>query len=98
MAIGGNVYNTYNPNLKIESDERWIVDPKEWIMWTQLRFLDYIKYFLYLSIIITIIFQQELRALKYATSMIISTRRILLATDDLINKGGKLIYPSQILY
>jgi len=25
--------------------------------------------------------------------MIISTRRILLATDDQTNKGGKLIYP-----
>ena len=29
----------------------------------------------------------------YTTSMIISTRRILLATDDRTNKGGKLIYP-----
>ena len=57
---------------------------------TQLRFLDYIKYFLYPFVIITIISQKELRALRYATSMIISTRRILLATDDRINKMGKL--------
>jgi len=28
---------------------------------TQLRFFDYIKYFLYLSVIITIIFQQEVK-------------------------------------
>ena len=62
-------------------------------MWTQLRLFDYVSKFLYPSVIMTIIFQQELRALKYATSMIISTRRILLATDDQINKGGKLIYP-----
>jgi hypothetical protein len=60
---------------------------------TQLRFLDYINKFLYPSVIIAIIFQQKLRALRYTTSMIISTRRILLATDDPTNKEGKLIYP-----
>ena len=54
---------------------------------TQLRFLDYIKYLLYPFEIITITFQKELRALRYATSMIISTRRILLATDDQIKEG-----------
>ena len=31
--------------------------------------------------------------MRYTTSMIISTRRILLATDEPINKGEKLICP-----
>jgi len=58
---------------------------------TQLRFLDYINKILYPFVIITTIFQKELRALRYATSMIISTRRILLATDDRINKMGDFV-------
>lgn len=58
---------------------------------TQLRFLNYINKFLYPFVIITIIFQKELRALRYATSMIISTRRILLATYDQIKE--EKVYP-----
>ena len=59
MGIGGNIYNTDNSNLKMESDEGWMVDPKDWIMRTQLRSFDYIKYCLYLSVIMAIVFQLE---------------------------------------
>ena len=60
MGIGGNIYNTDNSNLKMESDEWWMVDPKDWIMRTQLRFFDYIKLFSYPYVIMAKIFQQEL--------------------------------------
>ena len=62
---------------------------------TQLRFLNYINNFLYPFEFITIIFQKELRALRYATSMIISTRRILLATYDQIKE--EKVYPGSII-